>query len=126
MSGFASRIALFIAGGVAIVALLTVLFVFARRLRPWLTVIALVIATVALVFVIEFVLPARYPNVDPALPLFYNHIWTWMLAFSLIAAITARCHACQMLLVPTTAAAAWSRRSAVGLGLEIQAKQLET
>jgi IcmF-related N-terminal domain len=110
---------MWVAGGVAIVALLTALFVFARKLRPWLTLIALAAATLALVFVIEFVLPARYPNVDPSLPLFYNHIWTWMLAFSVIALFGA-VHACRMLLVPTTAAAALSE-SAVGLDPEIQA-----
>lgn len=60
---------------------------FARRHGLVALVVALVAAVVGLVVLFEFILPRRYPEFDPNLPIFLSHVWTWMLFFSLLAIV---------------------------------------
>jgi hypothetical protein len=99
VSGIAARIAMFVAGAVALGAVLFGIYVLARRAWRWLVAIAVLLVIVGLVVLLELVLPLRYPNIDPALPLFFNYIWTWMLGFTLIA-LLAMGHAFRLVWIP--------------------------
>lgn len=67
----------------AFVAIIAGWFAFGRK-QSWIAVLVLAgLALAGLVVLFERVLPRVFPEVDPGLPLFGSHIWTWMLLFTL-------------------------------------------
>lgn len=66
----------------AFVAILAGWLALGRRHTRWIWVGLGLLGTVGLVLLYEFVLPRAFPEVDPGLPIFGRHIWTWMLAFT--------------------------------------------
>ncbi len=60
-----------------------------RKAPRVLLAIVLLLIVAGLVWLFEFFLPGRYPTIDPALPIFRPRVWTWMLAFTLLALGTA-------------------------------------